>query len=112
MSPISSVDAQSFKTEVLESPTPVLVDFWAQWCGPCLMLGPVLEKIAVKYSNRLKVLKANLDENRAMAADYQILSIPCLIIFRRGVEIGRIIGFMDENKLGAKIDAILSKGKI
>ena len=112
MSPISSVNAQTFKSEVLESTVPVLVDFWAQWCGPCLMLGPVLEKAAVKYSNRLKVLKMNLDENREIASDYQIMSIPCLIIFRRGMEIGRIIGFMDENKLSAKIDAVLSKGKI
>ena len=112
MSPISSVNTQMFKTEVLESTVPVLVDFWAQWCGPCLMLGPVLEKVAVKYSNRIKVLKLNLDENREIAADYQIMSIPCLIIFRQGMEIGRIIGYMDENKLSAKIDAILDKGKI
>ncbi|MEE8637442.1 MAG: thioredoxin [Candidatus Margulisiibacteriota bacterium] len=112
MSPLSSVNAQTFKSEVLESTVPVLVDFWAQWCGPCLMLGPVLEKVAVKYSNRLKVLKMNLDENREIASDYQIMSIPCLIIFRRGMETGRIIGFMDENKLSAKIDAVLSKGKI
>ena len=109
MSPISSVNEQMFKSEVLESTVPVLVDFWAQWCGPCLMLGPVLEKIAVKYSNRMKVKKLNLDENRQIAADYQIMSIPCLIIFRRGMEIGRIIGFMDENRLSAKIDAVLSK---
>jgi thioredoxin 1 len=84
MSPISSVNEQTFKTEVLESTVPVLVDFWAQWCGPCLMLGPVLEKIAVKYSDQLRVRKLNLDENREVAADYQIMSIPCLIIFRRG----------------------------
>ena len=112
MSPISSVNEQTFKAEVLESSLPVLVDFWAQWCGPCLMLGPVLEKIAAKYSGRMKVLKLNLDENRAIAADYQIMSIPCLIIFRRGAEIGRIIGFMDDGRLSAKIDAVLSKGKI
>jgi thioredoxin 1 len=112
MSSISSVNAQTFKSEVLESTVPVLVDFWAQWCGPCLMLGPVLEKVAIKYSNRMKILKLNLDENREIAADFQILSIPCLIIFRGGMEIGRIIGFMDENRLSAKIDAVLSKGKI
>ena len=112
MSPISAVNEQNFKSEVLESTVPVLVDFWAQWCGPCLMLGPVLEKIAVKYSNKLKVKKLNVDENRRIASDYQIMSIPCLIIFRRGMEIGRIVGFMDENKLSAKIDDIFSKGKI
>lgn len=112
MSGISSVNNQTFKKEVIESPQPVLVDFWAQWCGPCLMLGPVLEKIAAKYSNRMKVFKLNVDENREIAEDYQILGIPCLIIFRRGMEIGRITGFMDENKLSAKIDAILSKGSV
>ncbi len=112
MRPISSVNEKMFKAEVLESPTPVLVDFWAQWCGPCLMLGPVLEKVAVKYSNRLRVRKSNLDENRQLAEDYQIMSIPCLVIFRRGMEIGRITGYMDENKLSVEIDAILGKGKI
>lgn len=112
MSPISSVNEQTFKTEVLESTVPVLVDFWAQWCGPCLMLGPVLEKIAVKYSNQLKVRKLNVDENRQIAMDYQIMSIPCLIIFRGGMEIGKIIGYMDENGLSAQIDAILIRKRM
>jgi thioredoxin 1 len=109
MSSISSINQQTFKAEVLESTVPVLVDFWAQWCGPCLMLGPVLEKVSAKYSNRLKVVKLNLDENREIAGDFQILSIPCLIIFRRGAEIGRIIGFMDEKRLSSKIEEIMSK---
>jgi len=109
MSPISSVNAQTFKSEVLEGTIPVLVDFWAQWCGPCLMLGPVLEKIAVKYSKKMKILKLNVDENRDIAADYQIMSIPCLIIFKDGMETGRIIGFLDEDRLSAKIDALLGK---
>jgi len=112
MSVIPAVSTQTFKKEVIESTRPVLVDFWASWCGPCLMLSPLLEKVAVKYKARLKVCKLNVDENRETAADYQIMSIPCLIIFRRGMEIGRIIGLMDENKLCAEIDAILSKGQI
>lgn len=112
MSGLSSVNEQTFKAEVLDSPVPVLVDFWAQWCSPCLMLAPVLEKIAAKYSGKLKVKKLNVEEARQLAADHQIMSIPCLILFRRGKEIGRIIGFMDENRLSAQVDAILSKGTI
>jgi len=109
---ITAVNEQLFQTEVMESTVPVLVDFWAQWCGPCLMLGPVLEKIAVKYADKMKVAKCNVDENHGIAANYQIMSIPCLVVFRQGMEIGRIVGFMDENKLSAKIDSLLSKGKI
>ena len=110
MSGIPSVNSQTFKTEVIESQQPVLVDFWAQWCGPCLMLGPVLEKIAVKYKDKIQVYKLNVDENRDIASDYQIMSIPCLIVFKGGMETGRIIGFMDEDRLSAEIDAVLGKG--
>ena len=109
MSAISSINDQTFKKEVIESTLPVLVDFWAPWCGPCLMLSPLLEKVSVKYKDKLKVFKLNLDENRERAVDYQIMSIPCLIIFKKGMEAGRIIGFMDENRLNSKIEEILKK---
>jgi thioredoxin 1 len=109
MSNMSSLSGQTFKKDVIESDLPVLVDFWAPWCGPCLMLSPVLEKISVKYQGKIKVLKLNVDEDRATAADYQIMSIPCLILFKKGMETGRIIGYMDESQMSAEIDALLSK---
>jgi thioredoxin 1 len=107
MSKITTLDAKNFKSEILKGQQPVLVDFWASWCGPCLMLAPVLEKIAVRYQNKLKVCKLNVDENQGIAAEYQIMSIPCLIMFKNGKEAGRVIGFLDERKLSLKINELL-----
>jgi len=109
MSNISEVNDQSFEKEVLKSRLPVLVDFWAEWCGPCKMLTPVLEKTAESFQGRLSIFKMNVDENPVAPANYQVLSIPCLIIFNAGKEVGRLIGFMDEKKLRAGIEEIIKK---
>jgi len=103
--PIQVTDT-NFKQEVLESETPALVDFWAPWCGPCLMAAPVLEKVAQMYKGRLKVCKLNVDEARQTAIDYGIMSIPTLNIYKDGQVVDQIIGVTPsyESDLKEKIE--------
>ena len=98
-----------FEREVLHSKTPVLVDFWAPWCGPCMIVGPVLEKISSEYANKLVFSKLNVDEAQEIAAQFDVRGIPCMIIFKDGKEVDRVIGAYGEPQLRSKIDLILSK---
>jgi thioredoxin 1 len=100
---IKHVNASTFKQEVLESDIPVLVDFWAPWCGPCRMLAPILEDIAREYQGRLKVVKLNTDENPITANAYGIQGIPTLILFTRGFARERLVGLMPKQHIMAKI---------
>ena len=86
------VTTGNWDSEVLKSDKPVFVDFWAEWCGPCRMVGPVVEQIAQSYSDKIKVVKLNVDENQEIAMKYGIQSIPSLLIFKNGKEIKRTIG--------------------
>ena len=97
----------TFQNEVLESEVPVLVDYWAPWCGPCLMAAPVLEKIADEYDGQLKVCKVNVDENREVASKYGIMSIPTMFVFKQGELVDQITGVTPnfESDLKEKIDA-------
>lgn len=84
---------QNFETEVIKSKTPVLVDFWATWCGPCLMAAPIIEELAKEYEGKVKVGKLNVDENSQAAEKYGVMSIPTVIIFKDGKENKRQVGF-------------------
>ena len=99
----------TFEKEVLRNDIPVLVDFWAPWCGPCRIVAPALEKLSSEYSNKLKFAKLNVDDSQEIAAQYDVRGIPCMIVFRNGKEADRIIGAYPESELRKKIDLILSK---
>jgi len=103
MSSAQNVTDGDFEKEVIKSDKPVLVDFWAAWCGPCRMIAPEVDAIAEKYSGKLKVLKLNVDENSATAGSYGIMSIPTLVLFKAGREVDRFIGAMSSEELSKKL---------
>ena len=103
------ITKETFEKEVLKSRIPVLVDFWAPWCGPCRIVSPVLEKISSEYTGKLKFAKLNVDDSQEIAAQHDVRGIPCMIIFKNGKEIDRIIGAYPEAQLRGKIDLTLAK---
>ena len=103
------VTTDTFEREVLKNNLPVLVDFWAPWCGPCRVVTPTLEKLASEYVNKLKFAKLNVDDNQDIAVKYDVRGIPCMIIFKGGQEVDRIIGAYPEIELRKKIDLALAK---
>ena len=108
MAAISEVTDNNFQAEVLEADTPVLVDFWAPWCGPCRMVAPVLEQIADERGEELKIVKLNVDENQHTAARFEVLSIPTLILFKGGQEAKKVIGAYPKRKLEAELEPALA----
>jgi len=103
---VLEVNEENFEKEVLKSDKPVIVDFWAAWCGPCKMLSPIFEKVAGQLTN-VKFAKMNVDENTHLAQQSGVMGIPCLIVYKNGEEVDRIVGLLPEVQLKAKIEAII-----
>ncbi len=108
MSKPMEVTDQTFDDEVLKADTPVLVDFWAPWCGPCRMVGPIVEELAGEYAGRLKVAKVNTDNSQTHAARLGIQGIPTLIFFKDGREVDRIVGALPKGALKQRVDSVLA----
>jgi thioredoxin 1 len=104
---ISHTSDAAFDSDVLKSEVPILVDFWAEWCGPCKMIAPILEEAAAHYDGKLRIAKLNVDENAAVAAKFNIRSIPTLLLFKQGNVIARKVGAVSQSHLRAFLDGQL-----
>ncbi len=108
MSAATEVNEQNFKQEVLDATETVLVDFWAPWCGPCRMVSPVVDELAREYAGKLKVVKVNTDEAPNVAVQYNIMSIPTLMIFKDGQRVDQIIGAQPKQAIASKLQPHMS----
>ena len=106
---VVEINDANFEQEVIKSDVPTLVDFWAAWCGPCRMLGPVIDKLSedAEYKGKFKFCKVNVDENPQMAQKYQVMSIPLVLFFKGGEKVDQSLGAVPENAIKEKIDAII-----
>ena len=103
----SEVTDATFRSDVLESEVPVLVDFWATWCGPCRMVGPIVDELADEYEGRVKIVKINADENTDILVSYGVRSIPTLMLFKGGQVLDQVVGFHPKGELLQLLDGVL-----
>jgi thioredoxin 1 len=107
MAQVTHIAGGNWKAEVMDSTIPVLVDFWAEWCGPCKMIAPILDELSTEMAGQLKIVKVNVDENREIAAQYSIRSIPTLLIFKDGQVKGQMVGAMGKAQLKERLTSYL-----
>jgi thioredoxin 1 len=103
---IVTLTQENFAQQVLQSPAPVLVDFWAEWCGPCKMIAPVLDELADEYDGKIKIGKVNIDEHQGLAAEYGVRAIPTLLVFNKGQVAEQMIGAKSKRDLKASLDRV------
>ena len=108
MADLTQVSDDNFQSEVLESEQPVLVDFWAPWCGPCRVVAPVLEEIAAEQADKLRIVKLNVDDNQRTAAQYGVMSIPTMIVFKNGQPAKTIVGAYPKRRLEAELEPVIA----
>lgn len=104
---LNEVSNDTFEAEVLKSDVPVIIDLWAPWCGPCKALHPILEDIANEYSDKIKIVKLNVDDNPSIAANYNVMSIPTLLFFKAGQVEGQVVGLVSKDKIIDKFSSLI-----